>query len=130
MGLEHDPQRRRTMVISEYLSICLAAGAFGGVINALFVWGTGKFVINEKFGLNIKPPWTKDFIYNKVIWGAIWGLIFFFFDQVEVTIFHALIISIAPTLVQLFYVLPVVQKRKPMGKDLGSLTWLYVFVAN
>lgn len=112
------------------LSVWFAAGVFGGLLNAVFVWGTGRAGVNQMLGLSITPKWTVGFLYNKLVWGGIWGSLFYFVDQARViTLGVAFLVSLAPTAVQLFYVFPKGQKGTA-GKMLGRFTWAYVIVAN
>lgn len=118
-------------MIRSMFSVWFTAGVFGGLCNALFVWGTGYTKLNEAMGLAIKPEWSPAFLYGKMVWGGIWGCLFYFVETLwNLTFASALLIGLAPTAVQLFYVFPVMAKKGMMGKDLGRWTWIYVIAAN
>ena len=118
-------------MMSPMFSVWFAAGVFGGLLNAVFVWGTGQIGLNQAVGIAIKPPWSTELLYGKLVWGGIWGCLFYFLGkQWELTLGCALLVSLAPTAVQLFYVFPAMAKKGMMGKDLGRWTWLYLIAAN
>ena len=118
-------------MISPMVSVWFTAGALGGLLNAVFVWGTGTLGLNQAMGLAIKPEWSPGFLYGKMVWGGIWGCLLYFLGKFgEITLVCALLVSLAPTAVQLFYVFPFMAKKGMLGKDLGRWTWLYVIAAN
>ena len=119
------------MMIESMFSIWFVAGVFGGLLNAVFVWVTGRFGINRAIGLAVKPDWTTGFLYNKLVWGGIWGVLFYFVGKsYPITLYPAFLVSLAPTAVQLFYIFPLMAKKGFAGKDLGRFTWAYVIVSN
>lgn len=64
---------RKTLHI---LMLAFAAGAVGGLLNAVTVWGAGESGFNAIFGIDLKPALTKDMIYMRMVWGGIWGGLF------------------------------------------------------
>ncbi len=117
--------------MSWYLSLSLtfAAGAIGGLANALVIWFFGVKGINQLFKVNITPKLDGSFIYSKIVWGGLWGLLFLLTLQPQSLFFKACLISLAPTLVQLFYIFPK-QAQGPAGMKLGSLTPVLVVFFN
>ncbi len=113
---------------TQALSLAFTAGAVGGLANAFAVWFFGNRNINQLLGVNIAPLLTTAFIYSKVVWGGLWGFLFMIEPQQDL-ICKAIIISIFPTLVQLFYVFPKDQKGAA-GLKLGKLTPLLVVFFN
>lgn len=115
-------------------SLCFAAGCVGGVVNALLVWYLGSKGIPQKFGVSIAPALTLAFLYPRIVWGGLWGLVFLlpfgrggFWSGV---FGRGVLLSIFPSLVQLFYVFPVMLGKGTMGLALGRLTPAFVCLYN
>ena len=116
--------------LTKRLSLVFAAGCFGGLLNSLAVWIFGAFGITSAFGVKIAPQLSAAWLYPRLIWGGIWGLLFLFPLMQRRFITRSLIFSLGPTIVQLFIVFPVKANKGIMGFDLGLLTPLFVFVFN
>ena len=106
-------------------SLCFAAGCVGGVVNALLVWYLGSKGIPQKFGVSIAPALTLAFLYPRIVWGGLWGLVFLlpfgrggFWSGV---FGRGVLLSIFPSLVQLFYVFPVMLGKGTIGLALGQI---------
>jgi hypothetical protein len=112
------------------LSLAFTAGAVGGVLNGLIVWLFGLIGITAAFGVQIAPALTSAFIYQKVAWGGLWGLIFLLPIVRLSTIPRGLILSLAPTLVQLLVVFPFHLHKGWFGLGLGILTPALVVIFN
>ena len=104
------------------LSLTFTAGAIGGLANALVVWFFGLKGINQMMGVNIAPKMTTALIYPKIVWGGLWGLLFVFAMTPDKLFLKAALISLAPTVVQLLYVLPKDPIAGLYGLKLGTLT--------
>ena len=111
-------------------SLVFAAGCLGGLINSLAVWIFGDLGITAAAGVKIAPKLSPAFLYPRLVWGGIWGLLFLL-PLMKTRIFsRGLIFSLGPTLVQLFVVFPMKANKGLMGLDLGLLTPLFVVVFN
>lgn len=112
------------------LSIFFAAGVAGGLANAAFVWGSGAFGLSALMGVAIAPAWTPPWLYQRLVWGGIWGLAFVlpFFSRSVLA--RGLFMSLGPTAVQLLVVFPRVLDKGMFGMDLGAWTPAFVFLAN
>jgi len=111
-------------------SLVFAAGCLGGLINSLAVWIFGELGITSAMGVNIAPQLTPAFLYPRLVWGGIWGLLFLL-PLMKTSIFaRGLIFSLGPTLVQLFVVFPMKANKGMLGLDLGLLTPVLVVVFN
>jgi hypothetical protein len=58
------------------LSLVFAAGCWGAWWNSLAVWFLGLIGITAALGVHLPPPLTPAFLYPRLIWGGIWGLLF------------------------------------------------------
>ena len=116
--------------LAEKLSLVFAAGCLGGLLNSLAVWIFGVIGITSALGVKITPPLTAPWLYPRLVWGGIWGLLFLLPLMRKRFLYRGLIFSLGPTIVQLFIVFPVKANKGIMGFDLGLLTPLFVFVFN
>lgn len=111
------------------LSIAFAAGVAGAVVNSLAVWAGGHFDLTAKLGVKIAPALTAAWLYPRLVWGGIWGL------QLTLPLAgmspwkRGLLISLAPSLVQLFVIFPK-GSAGMLGLGLGTLTPVVVLIAN
>jgi hypothetical protein len=111
-------------------SLVFAAGCLGGLINSLAVWIFGELGISSALGVSIAPKLTPAWLYPRLVWGGIWGLLFLL-PLMKTSIFaRGLVYSIGPTLVQLFVVFPMKANKGMLGLDLGLLTPALVVVFN
>lgn len=125
------------------LSLYLTAGAMGALANSLVVWAAGATGLTAALGAKITPPLTASWLYSRLTWGAIWGLLFFFFNRDasnlrrlaskyvgnarKQIIRRGLLVSIAPTLAQLFVFFPSTGKGL-LGLQLGVTVPLFVIL--
>ena len=112
------------------ISLVFAAGVLGGLLNSLAVWAFGEFGITAAAGVKIAPKLTAAWLYPRLVWGGIWGVLFLL-PMMQTSIWYrGFIYSLGPTLVQLFVVFPLKAQKGAMGLELGMLTPLFVVVFN
>ena len=116
--------------LARKISLVFAAGVLGGLLNSLAVWGAGELGITAAAGVKIAPKLSAAWLYPRLVWGGIWGLLFLFPLMQKRYLYRGLIFSLGPTVVQLFIVFPIKASKGIMGLDLGLLTPLLVFVFN
>ena len=86
---------------------------------------------DASLGVKIAPALTPAWLYPRVVWGGLWGLLFLLPSLGRGNWLAAgLAASLGPTLVQLFYVFPVMAHKGTAGLELGLLTPLVVVLAN
>ena len=112
------------------MSLVFAAGCFGGLLNSLAVWIFGELGITTALGVKIVPPLTAAWLYPRLVWGGIWGVLFLLPLLQRRIFYRGLLFSFGPTIVQLFVVFPMKAQKGIMGFDLGLLTPVFVFVFN
>lgn len=116
------------------ISVAFSAGCFGAVIDSWLVWQLGRQGIPQQFGVAIAPAWTDMFIYRRLAWGGMWGLLFLlpaWRHGFWVGIFsRGILFSLAPTLFQLLYVFPFLTRKGFLGLHLGHLAPLFVLLFN
>ena len=116
--------------LTRKLSLVFAAGSLGGLLNSLAVWIFGVIGITSALGVKIAPSLSASWLYPRLVWGGIWGLLFLLPLIQKRYLYRGLIFSLGPTVVQLFIVFPIKASKGIMGLDLGLLTPLLVFVFN
>ena len=112
------------------LTVVFGAGCLGGLVNSLAVWLSGYYGITSAFGVKIAPQLSPGFLYPRIVWGGIWGILFLLPLMKRNYLMQGLIFSLGPTLVQLFVVFPMKANKGVMGLDLGALTPVAVVVFN
>ena len=112
------------------LSVVFAAGCLGGLLNSLAVWLGGYYGITPALGVKIAPQLSAAWLYPRIVWGGIWGILFLLPLLKRNYLIRGLIFSLGPTLVQLFVVFPMKANKGVMGLDLGALTPVAVVVFN
>jgi hypothetical protein len=116
--------------LARKLSVVFAAGCLGGLLNSLAVWWFGAVGVTSALAVKIAPQLTAPWLYPRIVWGGIWGALFLL-PLLRTRVFiRGLILSLGPTLVQLFIVFPVKAHKGVMGFDLGVLTPLFVILFN
>jgi hypothetical protein len=111
-------------------SLVFAAGCLGGLLNGLAVWIFGELGITAALGVKIAPQLSPAWLYPRLVWGGIWGLLFLLPLMQTRILSRGFIFSLGPTLVQLFVVFPMKAHKGAMGLDLGLLTPLFVVFFN
>ncbi len=112
------------------LLLCFAAGSLGALVNSLAVWQAGELGIARWAHVAIAPALAPAWLYPRIVWGGLWGLLFI------LPLFNARplvkggLISLAPTLFQLFVVFPYQAHQGVMGVGLGMWTPIFVLVVN
>lgn len=116
------------------IATCFLAGLLAALIQSLLVWAAGSYGLTEMVGVKINPTLTLPWLYQRMIWGGIWGLAYFFLigspKYYKRWIRKGLWIAILPTALQLFYIFPYKTDFGMLGSELGTFTPLFVLVAN
>ncbi len=112
------------------LLIIFAAGCVGGLANSLTVWWFGDLGITKALGVAIAPLLSPSWLYPRLVWGGLWGLLFILPFLPSKPISKGLLLSLFPTAVQLFVVFPLVAHKGVAGLDLGLYTPVFVVFFN
>ncbi|GAB4337465.1 MAG: hypothetical protein Kow0089_08720 [Desulfobulbaceae bacterium] len=112
------------------LLIFFAAGCVGALANSIGLWLLGDFGVTQTLGIAIAPKLTPTWLYPRIVWGGIWGFTFILPFLESRLLLKGSILSLLPTLVQLFVVFPFKAHKGPAGLELGLLTPLLVLFLN
>lgn len=113
------------------LSLAFTAGVVGAVANSLAVWVFGVGRLNLLCKINIAPALTAQWLYPRLVWGGLWGLLFATPLLEDVALLErGLWLSLGPSLAQIFYFFPYQARQGVGGVKLGKLTPLFVLVVN
>ena len=110
--------------------ICFAAGCLGALANSMTVWLFGDLGISKLLGVAISPHLSAGWLYPRIVWGGLWGLLFLLPLLRSKPMSQGFVLSLAPTAMQLFYVFPVLAHKGIGGVELGLLTPLLVVFFN
>ena len=116
--------------LAKKLTVIFAAGCLGGLANSLAVWLFGAYGITKTLGVRIAPDLSPVWLYPRLVWGGIWGLLFLLPVFRSSVLKRGFLLSLGPTIIQLFVVFPYKADQGMMGMGLGALTPLLVFVFN
>ena len=101
------------------LSLIFAAGSFGGLAKALVAWGFGAAGLNVLLGFKMAPALTPAWIYQHMVWGGIWALLFLL-PLGGSYYLRGAFYSLGQTLVQLLIIFPKMN-RGLLGLELGPM---------
>ncbi|HEY9880195.1 MAG TPA: hypothetical protein V6D29_17195 [Leptolyngbyaceae cyanobacterium] len=111
--------------------MAFSSGAVGGLVNSIVVWLFGILGITALLGVALAPNWTPAWLYPRIVWGGLFGLLVpFAVNPRNNPLLSGLLLSLAPTLVQLFIVFPAKTPHGVLGLGLGALTPLFVLLFN
>jgi len=110
--------------------IFFAAGCLGALASSVVMWLFGDLGITKSLGVSISPALTASWLYPRIVWGGIWGLIFFLPLLNSKPLAKGTILSLFPTIVQLFIIFPYKANKGIAGIELGVFTPVFVFVFN
>tara|TARA_R110001592_G_scaffold363341_1_gene684485 strand:+ start:110758 stop:111150 length:393 start_codon:yes stop_codon:yes gene_type:complete len=112
------------------LLIFFAAGCIGALANSLTVWQFGQLGITSSIGVSIAPALTPAWLYPRLVWGGIWGLLFILPMLSSRLLLKGAVLSLFPTAIQLFVIFPMTTHKGIGGIELGLLTPVLVVFFN
>lgn len=103
------------------LMIFFAAGAIGALLSSLVMWQFGQQGISQSLGVAIAPSLSAHWLYPRIVWGGLWGLLFALPMMNARLLTKGTVLSLIPSAVQLFIVLPNAGKGVA-GLEMGLYT--------
>ncbi len=111
------------------ISLTFAAGCWGGLANAVFIWLFGIIGITMALGVKLAPPFTPPWLYQRLVWGGIWGWLFLLPVGLSYPV-RGLLYSLGPSCGALLVVLPYQAHQGVLGLQMGYLTPVFVLFYN
>jgi len=112
------------------ISLTFVAGALGGLLNSVCVWFCGAVGLTQALGVKIAPAITAPWLYQRLVWGGLWGWLFLLpLGGLSFPV-RGLIFSLGPSLGQLLVVFPYQAHKGVLGLQLGLLTPVFVLLYN
>lgn len=112
------------------LSLVFAAGAVGALANSVAAWLFGALGITGAFGVAIAPALTPEWLYPRLVWGGLWGVLFLLPVLRGRWFGRGLLLSLGPSAGALFVVLPLKAGAGIGGVGLGALAPAFVLLFN
>ena len=92
------------------ISICFCAGMLSALVGLVAVWSWGMLGLPDLAGYAVRPLLAPVGFYPRLIWGGLWGVLFFLTVGSARTRKHwirkGVLISLLPTLLYLVLFLP------------------------
>jgi len=111
-------------------SLAFAAGAVGALLNSLAVWAAGHYGLTARIGVAIHPSFSAAWLYPRIVWGGLWGLLLLLPLAPGRTLIRGLVVSLGPSLAQLLFFFPQQTSHGLGGLGLGLLTPVAVLIFN
>jgi hypothetical protein len=111
------------------LSGSFTGGAVGAFVDSFNIWFLGFLGITTLLGVGMRPEFTPSWLYPRLIWGGLFGLLFATPCLEDRPVVRGILFSLIPSALMLFVVLPSMGKGL-MGLGFGMLTPLVVVVLN
>ena len=115
------------MSIVGKVSTRYAAGTVGGLANSIALWLLGAAGVHAMVGVNLAPDFSWPWLYRRLVWGGVWGLLFLL--PFSKTILVGTLLGLAPAFVAGVYFLPQAGLGY-LGLELGTLTPVFVIFHN
>ncbi|GAB3104776.1 hypothetical protein G8770_21150 [Aestuariicella hydrocarbonica] len=112
------------------LLIFFAAGCFGGLVYSLVTWQFGQWGIPASLGVSMAPSLSLAGLYPRIVLGGLWGLLFILPMLQSQLLLKGAILSLFPSIVQLFFIYPLQTRYGIAGLELGLLTPVFVLFFN
>ena len=103
------------------ISLVFAAGSLGGLLKGLTSWLFGTLGLNALLGSQFAPALTPFWVYQHVVWGGLWGLLFLLPLRRLSPVSLGIIYSLPQTLITLLLLMPKMG-RGMLGLQLGVMT--------
>lgn len=111
------------------LSGSFSGGLVGALVDSFNIWALGALGITDLLGVGMRPEFTPPWLYPRLVWGGIFGLLFATPFLEDRPVSRGILFSLAPSAVMLVVVLPNMGKGF-LGLGFGNLTPVLVVGLN
>jgi hypothetical protein len=116
------------------MTVCFCAGMLGALCSSLVTWKAGQLGLPGLLDVQMKPSLTLSWLYQRLVWGGLWGLAYFLtvggLKSRRHWVRKGLYTSLLPTLCQLLLIYPYLTGDHWFGLELGRFTPLFVLSYN
>lgn len=111
------------------ISAAFTGGALGGLVDSFNIWALGELGVTAALGIGLRPAFTAPWLYPRLVWGGLWGLLFLLPLLRGRTLLRGMLFSLAPSAFVLLVAFPGMGKGL-LGLGFGTLTPLLVVALN
>lgn len=111
------------------LFIYFTAGCIGALASSIVMWFFGDIGVTKAAGVAMAPVLNTQWLYPRIVWGGIWGLIFVLPLFRSSVVLKGSLLSLIPSIVELLIILPD-EGQGMAGMRLGALTPVFVVFFN
>lgn len=111
------------------ISSAYVGGALGALVDSINIWVLGKIGFTALIGVGLRPEFRLPWLYQRLVWGGIWGLILVIPFLARRIVLRGMLMSLAPTAMVFFVVFPGMGKGS-YGLGFGTLTPVLVLLLN
>ena len=116
------------------MCVCFCAGLLGGLCSATTSWLSGNWGLPDLLGVRFAPTFTKTWLYPHLVWGGLWGLVYFISVGARSSRRHwvrkALWISLLPSAFHLFVAAPYWTDQGLLCMNLGDFAAIFIILYN
>ena len=98
----------------------LVAGALGGLVNSLALWGFGVLGITPALGFSLVPEFGMPWLMPRLVMSALWGLLFLLPFWGNKLLHKGLVLSLPLWVVMLLVIFPMKMQSGMFGLALGA----------
>ena len=102
-------------------SAAFAGGLFATLVAIFTLWVLGEAGLNSRLGIRLYPSFSPGWLYPRLIWGGLWGLLFLLPILKSRLVQRGLLFALVPALVLFFVIFPQWGKDY-LGLGYGLLT--------
>lgn len=111
------------------ISCGYVGGALGALVDSINVWVLSQLGVLALLGVSMRPDFTPQWLYPRLVWGGLWGLLLLLPFLKNRVLLRGMLMSLAPTAMVWFVMFPGMGKGM-LGLGFGLLTPLVVLLLN
>ncbi len=111
------------------ISCAYVGGLLGALVDSFNIWWLGQAGVTSALGIGLQPRWAAPWLYERLVWGGLWGLLLLLPLLPRRTAARGILASLAPSAMVLLVVFPDMGKG-PLGIGFGALTPVLVILLN
>ena len=109
------------------ISGAFTGGALGALSYSIILWLLSHAGVTAMIGISLKPKFTTEWLYSRLIWGSICALLLILPILKAKTALRGIILSLLPSAMMLCFLFPEMGKGM-LGLRYGTLTPVLVVI--